>query len=276
MRITNLPDWLIYTAALGILLFAADTRRQKADAPAPPPPVPGEDTTPLSPLSPFNGAKILKIAPQSGRLSTAFSIGEAGVWMTAASAVRDCAKLAIVVAPGRGAEAKLRPVAGDQLAVLTTDGGSPAMAIAERSARPYEDIFLPGFPQDSAGEAAVKLLGEAAEEDHHRGRARLPEQAWAQIGRTDGLKGLLTGLEGAPLVDGFGHVQGVLLGQSPRRGRLYSAPLAAVRSAVAAAKPAPGAQQDNEPITLDNYGRAADSFRRDLRVVQVWCEAAPA
>jgi hypothetical protein len=271
VRVTNLPDWLIYTAALGILLFAADTRRQKADAPAPPPPVPGEDTTPLSPLSPFNGAKILKISADTGRLATAFSIGEAGMWMTSAAAVRDCTRLAIVVAPGRGAEAKLKPITGSQLAVLTTDGGSPAMIVAEHRAKPYEDVFLPGFPQDTAGEAAVKYLGEAAEEDHHRGRPRLPEEAWAQIGRTDGLKGVLTGLEGAPLVDGLGHVQGVLLAEAPRRGRFYSAPLASVRQAIAAAKPAPGTQQDSDPITLDNYGRAADSFRRDLRVTQVWC-----
>jgi hypothetical protein len=66
-------------------------------------------------------------------------------------------------------------------------------------------------------------------------------------------------------------VQGVLLKQAPRRGRLYAAPIAAVRQAMAMAKVAPVTQPDVEPVTTDNYGRAADALRRDLRVVRVWC-----
>jgi hypothetical protein len=40
---------------------------------------------------------------------------------------------------------------------------------------------------------------------------------------------------------------------------------------MALAKVAPVTQSDAEPITTENYGRAADGLRRDLRVVRVWC-----
>lgn len=267
-RLAHLPDWLIYAVALALLVAAADSRRRHAEAPAAPPPVPGEEAEPLSPLSPFNGAKIFKIAPGAGRVATAFSIGEAGVWLTAQSAVRGCGRVAVIVAPGRGAQAKATPVPGGALALLATDGGSPPLPVAV-GARLGEDSFVPGYPRGGAGEAAVRLLSQ---DDPRRGRSAQPEQAWVEIGRTDGLKGL-DGMEGAPVIDGLGRVEGVLLGQAPRRGRLYAAPVAAVRRAMALAGVAPVAQPDGDPVTTDNYGRAADVLRRDLRVAQVWCGA---
>ena len=270
MRATNLPDWAIYIAALGLVMFAADTRRLHADAPAPPPPVPGEEATPLSPLSPFNGAKILKIADASGHTATAFSIGEAGVWLTAESAVKSCKRIAVIIAPGKGAVAKAIPAPGGQLAVLTTEGGAQALPLATVP-RQGEDSFIPGYPQGQAGEAAVRLLGRTLLRDPHRGAATERDQVWVEIGRTDGLKGVLYGMEGAPVIDGMGRVQGVLLAEAPRRGRLYAAPVAAIRTAMAQAKVAPAFQSDSEPVTTDNYGRSADALRRDLRVAPVWC-----
>jgi hypothetical protein len=271
MKFPRLPDWLVYVAILMALTAAAISRRERADAPAPPPPMAGEATTPLSPLSPFNAAKIVKIpADGGGHFATAFSAGEEGVWLTTAAVTRDCAQLAVVIAPGRGVEAKARTIAGGRLAILTTDGGSPPLPLAESSAKPGEDSFIPGFPQGAPGEAAVRLIGPDPLDDHKRGER--PGLAWTEIGRTDGLKGLLDGVEGAPVLDGMGHVEGVALGQAPRRGRIHAVPVEAVRAALAKIKPAPPATpSDNDVITTDNYGRAADALRRDLRVVQVWC-----
>ncbi len=134
-RLAKLPDWLLYAAVLAALVVAADTRHLNADAPAPPPPLPGDEATPISPLSPFNAAKIVKIPADNGRFATAFSIGEAGLWLTAQSAVRDCGRIAVVVAAGRGAEAKAAPAPGGQLALLSTDGGEPALPLAPAARR---------------------------------------------------------------------------------------------------------------------------------------------
>jgi hypothetical protein len=269
VRLTNLPDWLIYGGALALLLFAADSRRLHADAPAPPPPVPGEETATPPAVAAFNGAGLRKIPPGEGRYATAFSIGEAGVWVTAQSAVEGCRQTMVVVAPGRGAQAKVQAVAGGQLALLLTDGGVPALALGP-APRFGEDGFMVGYPHGGPGEAAGRFLEEGAQATPKRGHAPEARDAWVEIGRTDGIKGVLWGLEGAPVLDGMGRVQGVVLSQAPRRGRFYAAPLEAVRQAMILAKAAPAAP-DSEPVTTDNYGRAADTLRRDLRVAQAWC-----
>jgi hypothetical protein len=100
--------------------------------------------------------------------------------------------------------------------------------------------------------------------------------AWAEAGRTDGLSGDLAGLSGAPALNVRGEVVGVTLAEAPRRGRIYTTSPEAIRQALArahvvvlpgqAAPTAPG-----EPLTVENYGRIADSLRRDLRVAQVAC-----
>jgi hypothetical protein len=184
--------------------------------------------------------------------------------------VKDCGVLAVIIAPGRGAQARATSVPGGQLAVLTTDGGAQPLPLAT-GAPAGEDSFIAGFPQGAPGEAAVRLLGASFQGDHRRGDLAQPRLAWAEIGRTDGLMGALSDMEGAPVLDGLGRVQGVLLGEAPRRGRLYATSVSAVRKAMALAKVAPITQPDGEPITTDNYGRAADGLRRDLRVAQIWC-----
>ena len=73
------------------------------------------------------------------------------------------------------------------------------------------------------------------------------------------------------MLDAKGEVVGVTLAESPRRGRIYSAPRRALAAALAAAGQAPAGFAPGQPITTDNYGRAADALRRDLSVAQVVC-----
>ena len=91
-------------------------------------------------------------------------------------------------------------------------------------------------------------------------------QTWAETGRTEGLSDDLSDLAGAPVLDSSGAVTGVVLGQAVQRGRLYSTPIRKVLAA--GARTASG-----ETVTVENYGRVADSLRRDLRVAQVLCLA---
>ena len=95
--------------------------------------------------------------------------------------------------------------------------------------------------------------------------------AWAEIGRTDGLKGSLAGLSGAPVLDTAGDVVGVTLAEAPRRGRVFTATPQTVRRALAAAGVKPAPPGTGQPISVENYGRVADGLRRDLRVAQVVC-----
>jgi hypothetical protein len=89
------------------------------------------------------------------------------------------------------------------------------------------------------------------------------------VGRTSDLHGPLTGMAGAPVLDGEGRVVGVTLGEARRRGLVLTTTpesLAAAVTGPIAHEPAVG-----QPITTENYGRAADTLRRDLRVAQVRC-----
>ena len=133
--------------------------------------------------------------------------------------------------------------------------------------------FHPGFPQGKVGEVATRLLGRETLKVLGRGERDEPVLAWAEVGRTDGLKGTLSGLSGAPALDRQGRVVGVTIAEAPRRGRIYTtAPdtlAPAVRGLVS-----PDERVLGEPITVENYGRVSDELRRDLRVAQVVCLSA--
>jgi serine protease Do len=277
MRLPQASDWLVYIGGAALILVLAFGRQEHANAPAPPPATQA-DQLPLAPSSPFSAKAIDVPNKRVTAAGTAFSVGDGGVWLTARHVLDGCRQPAIVVAGGQGVAAKMRAYQ-DDVAVLTTVGGSAALPLAVTPAlRRGERVFLPGFPQGAPGEAASRLLGPQTM--RKRGRDARPQSllALAEVGRTDGLNGSLAGLSGAPVIDSAGEVVGVTLAEAPRRGRIYSSAPDAIRRALAAAgvkPPAPGAvSQPGEPMSVENYGRVADDLRRDLRVAQVVCLAA--
>jgi serine protease Do len=278
MDFPRLPDWTIYGAVVLALVIASVGRREKADAPAPPPPVPGEEGVPLGPASPFDPAVVVEMQdrpqPSSG---TAFSIADRGVWITARHVVEGCSQVAIVVAEGRGVATRVSVEARGDAAVLISDGGSPAMPVvplvdAHRLKR-GDRAFHPGFPQGQAGEVTSRLLGRENLVVRGRGARTEGVLVWAEVGRTNTLKGPLSGLSGAPALDAAGRVIGVTVAEAPRRGRIYTTTPETLLSAMNAAGQPASRFATGEPVNTENYGRVADALRRDLRVAQVVCLA---
>jgi serine protease Do len=269
----KLPDWLVYSAVVSALVVAAIGRREVADAPAPPPPVPGEEGAALGPSSPFDPSVVVRVsdAPTPGA-GTAFSITDDGVWLTARHVVEGCKQVAVVVAPGRGVAAKVQIDPRGEAAVLTTVGGAPAMPLGiNLPLRRGDRAFHPGFPQARPGEVTSRLLGRENLVIHGRGARSEPVLVWAEVGRTDTLSGGLSGLSGAPALDVAGRVIGVTIAEAPRRGRIYTTAPETVAKALAGSHRRAASFAVGEPITTENYGRVADSLRRDLRVAQVTC-----
>ena len=133
--------------------------------------------------------------------------------------------------------------------------------------------YHPGFPQGHAGEVTSRLLGRETFKVKGRGARDEPVLAWAEVGRTMGLDGTLSGLSGAPALDRLGRVVGVTIAEAPRRGRIYTTAPDTFGPAIR------GIQRADEPtltesITVANYGRLSDDLRRDLRVAQVVCLSA--
>ena len=273
MHFPKLPDWLIYGAVVSALVVAAIGRREVADAPPPPPPVPGEQDMPLGPASPFDPSIVVEAPDRPGVGSgTAFSVADDGVWLTARHVVDGCRQAAILVAEGRGVAAKVRIDRRGEAAVLTTEGGAPAMPLGlTLPLKRGERAFHPGYPQGSAGEVTSRLLGREKLVVKGRGARSEPVLVWAEVGRTEALKGALSGLSGAPALDAAGRVIGVTIAESPRRGRIYTTAPETVRQVLSANPRRASAFAVGEPITTENYGRVADSLRRDLRVAQVVC-----
>jgi S1-C subfamily serine protease len=271
----RLPDWLVYLAVVAALLAAAVGRQERANAPPAPPPMPADEGVLLGPVSPFDPQVVVKtpaaVGPDAG---TAFSLADSGVWMTARHVVEGCGKLAIVVAPGRGVATTAHTDPRSEAAVLITRGGSPALPlVGVRALRRGARAFHPGFPQNQPGEATSRLIGRERLITGRRGPRGEPVLGWAEAGRTGGLSDDLSGLSGAPALDGEGRVIGVTVAQAPRRGRLYTTTPSAVREALAAAGVRAAPDAAGRIITTDNYGRVADDLRRALSVAQVVCLA---
>jgi len=272
MHFPRLPDWLIYAAVVVALLIAAVGRQERADAPPAPPPLPEAEGAALGPASPFDPSVVVDVADQTeAGAGTAFSVAQSGVWVTARHVVEGCAKAAIVVAPGRGVEAGVRIDPGSETAILTTDGGAAPLPLGlGQRLRRWERAFHMGFPQGRPGEASSRLLGRENLVVQGRGARTEPVLVWAETGRTDGLKGTLGGLSGAPALDDQGRVVGVTIAEAPRRGRIYTtAPETTARVLTASGRRL--AEPAGTAISADNYGRVADDLRRNLRVAQVVC-----
>lgn len=275
MHFPRLPDWLIYAAVVLALLFVALGRRERSDAPpAPPPPVPAEaQGALLGPSSPFDPSVVVEVADKAEPASgTAFSISDTGVWVTARHVVDGCTQTAIVVAHGQGVEAKVQIDPRGEAAILTTDGGAPPLPLdLSQGLRQGERAFHPGYPQGEPGEVTTRLLGRENLVVKGRGARTEPVLVWAETGRTDGLRGTLGGLSGAPALDEHGRVIGVTIAEAPRRGRIYTTIPETVARTLSLTREPGAARAAGEALTPENYGRVADDLRRNLRVAQVIC-----
>ncbi len=265
------PDWLVYAAVVAVVLIAALSSRERVAAPEPPPPVPGIAQMPLAADSPFAASPIAPASASAVRAArTAFSASQTGVWVSAGA--EPCAKPGVVVAEGRAVPAFERPGVGGLRIFTTAGAGAPSLPLAAvRDVRPGDLGFHPGYPQGGPGEVATRLLKRQTLRRPARSAPNTPVLVWAETGHTEGMGGARPGLIGAPVLDTEGRVVGVTLAQSPRRGRLYTTTPDGLRRALAAAKVPFGPSGAGEPIAADNYGRAADDLRRDLRVVRLVC-----
>jgi S1-C subfamily serine protease len=258
----KIPDWVFYAVVVGLIYLNATRMSDDVSAP-PPPPELGEL---LPSETPRDDQIITEVdIPRSGT-GTAFAIDTQGNWLTARHVVDSCDQVAIKVANNRILKATVEVLEKNDLAVLRTQWTRKPLPNDVNSRRQVgEHGYFIGFPQGRPGEVVGSLLSRSRM--FVRGRYTSEESvlAWAEIGRTNGLRGSLGGLSGAPVLDKDGEVVGVVTAENPRRGRIYSV--------------APRALQPffldrtgkAEPIEKDRYGLQADRLRRDRRISQVLC-----
>lgn len=271
-----LPDWMIYLLAIGavvLVLFRID-EGQRADAPPAPPDAP-ESGAFLPPPSVYDPEILVDVGPVSSGLGSAFAISEAGWWVTARHVVDQCEAVGIIVGPQTAARVSDVKVAlFADLALLKTDRAPEALALdtSERQFQLGQRAYHVGYPQGRPGEAYSRLIGR--ETLIARGRYDLEEPvlAWAELGRTSGLHGSLSGISGGPAIAANGQVIGVTIAESARRGRIYTAaPSSIIRLLRVEQVDADGSPGPR--LTPTNYGGESDQLRRSLAVAQVVCIA---
>lgn len=261
----RIPDWLIYSFLLSIILTSANSRSSGRDAPLPPP----ELGPALPNARPSDPSVIVEIDKAKSGVGTAFAINDQGTWLTARHVVDSCDQVGLRVGTNKYVKTDNTQVSRtSDTALISSDWDRPPLARDLKTTRQVgERGFFIGFPQGKPGEVAGKLLGR-----HRmlvRGRYRSSEAilAWAEIGRTQGLKGSLGGLSGGPVFDADGEVIGLVAAESPRRGRIYTVAPATLSGLLTPLNSNP----KSEAISMENYGRQADKYRRTRRVTQVIC-----
>jgi serine protease Do len=269
-----IPDWLLYIVVITVIVFVLFRVDQRQDAPEALPDAP-ESGSFLPPPSQYDPSVLVEVGPVASGMGSAFAISQDGWWLTARHVVDGCEAVGLIVS--RGAAARVVDVKRAEfadIALLRTESAPLALSLdtSERRFQIGQRAFHVGFPQGRPGEAYSRLIGR--ETLIARGRYNLEEPvlAWAELGRTSGLRGSLAGISGGPALASNGQVIGITVAESARRGRIYTASPASIlrllRVEQVEAQGAPG-----ERLTPDNYGQASDDLRRNLAVAQVVCVA---
>jgi serine protease Do len=274
-------DLLIYIGALGLMLAVIFALSPSADVPAPAPQSEfeqefAEQMGPLLPdPSPLDEMVLVQIGEPQNGIGTAFAVNERGDWLTARHVVEGCAKVTLEVAPGNYVPVAKIAIDDDHDLALISTGRSPYPVALELEStlRLGAEGYAVGFPQGQPGELATRLVARSRLVTRGRREAEAPILAWAEIGRTEGLVGTLGGISGGPIFDANGNVRGVIVAESPRRGRIYTTAPQAMEAFLTkqgvALQPGPV-----DAFDMAGYGAPSDNARRRLQVVKVTCEVA--
>jgi serine protease Do len=269
-----IPDWLLYIIVIVAVVFVLFRVDQRADAPEALPDSP-EIGAFLPPPSIYDPEVLVEVGPVASGLGSAFAISEQGWWLTARHVVDACERVGIIVGHGAATpvvDVRVAPFA--DIALLKTERAPASLAIdtSERRFQVGQRAYHVGFPQGRPGEAYSRLIGRETLVARGRYNIEEPVLAWAELGRTSGLRGSLAGISGGPAIAANGQVIGITVAESARRGRIYTAApssilrLLRVEQVGAEGQPAPR-------MSPEDYGQQADDLRRSLAVAQVICVA---
>lgn len=259
----RLPDWLFYFLIVILIYMNAVRGHPDLESSIPPP-----DLGPLLPgEAPNDGVIRVDVdTPMSGA-GTAFVIDANGTWLTARHVIDSCDEIALNIGAGRFIRAQGTVSKNTDIGVLTTSWRRDPLATDLYSRRRIgEHGYFFGFPQGRPGEAAGQLLARNRMRIRGRYRSEEPILVWSELGRTRGLTGSLGGLSGGPVMDADGEVIGIVVAESPRRGRVYTAAPRSLQTFLP--QDTKGTQDAIKDAT---YGLYADKLRRQRRIAQVTC-----
>ncbi|MBM3525540.1 MAG: trypsin-like peptidase domain-containing protein, partial [Alphaproteobacteria bacterium] len=204
---------------------------------------------------------------------SAFSVDRSGLWLTARHVIQDCRQVGLRGSRGwvRAQVAWVHPRA--DLALLRTESGSTALPLSPEPLTRGLDGFAMGFPQGRPGAVHGKLMGRSQMQAEGRFNGRAPTISWAEVRRHPDFSGSLGGISGGPMLDGRGRLIGVVVAESPRRGRFDTIAPEVLSAVSIAERPLPRSAtgEGSIPVPRDAVDRAADTLRDRLQIVQAVC-----
>lgn len=265
-------DWVIYGLVLGVLIWTLFLTDRGADAPEPPPVSMRVDGPTLPPPSPLDEQILVNVSEPKDGIGTAFAVNTRGDWVTARHVVDGCDSVGLLVGPGQYVPVENITVSPDHDLALISTGRSPHPVTLDlvTPLRIGTEGYHVGYPQGRPGEIATRLMARSNLVTRGRREGTEPILAWAEIGRTRGLNGSLGGISGGPVFDADGRVRGVIVAESPRRGRIYTSAPDSVDAFLTSLK----VEREDGPADYfdeKTYGPRSDDARRRLQVVKVAC-----
>lgn len=215
---------LAFFVLLNLWLGDGEEPRRPVPEAVPGDPDYGDLLKPLPDSSAFDSEISVGLGAKTDSTGTAFAWYESGWWMTARHVVDRCRQIQLRF-PGVRPLTVRRRVAhsGADLALLYTAGTAPTLTLSGHPLYVGQNGYQIGYPHGTPGEVWSTLLGRRRMRVSGRYRTVEPILAWAERRRRPSNLRSLGGLSGGPTLDGGGQVIGVLVAESTRRGRVYTA-----------------------------------------------------
>ena len=253
--------------------WGADTPNPRRPVPDDLPPAPGygDEQRPLPESSVFDPEISVGLGEKTNSTGTAFALDKDGWWMTARHVVDQCTQIQLRFPYHRGV--RVRRVVhhpNADLSLLSARGNPVILELSKKQLVIGQNGFQVGYPKGKPGEVWSTLLGRRRLRVSGRYRTNEPVVAWAERRRRPANLRTLGGLSGGPTLDGAGGVVGVLVAESRRRGRIYTAAPVSMSRLM----PKGSQRQISNPITNitpKNLGSRADTLRRTPSIAKVIC-----
>jgi len=254
----------LYGIVTAIMSAQEGLRRPREVASVPPPPRAGPNDPVIE----------IEVGTKGSSTGTAFAITDNGWWLTARHVAHGCDAIWIQTGPRKGLrvqEIHFHPNA--DLALLRTQAGRVPLGLSSATPSRGDDGYSLGYPQGRPGDVHARAIGRARMKSVGRYHINEPILAWAEIKRRPHDLPALGGLSGGPMLDGRGHVAGVLVASSKRRGRVMTATQSSIQellTQVPQAQSTPGAL--THPINAKSFTARGQTLRQKLTITKVICK----
>lgn len=204
---------------------------------------------------------------------TAFSLSQQGVWGTARHVTEGCTDLMVLINARKGyrvSEIYQHPTA--DVSILKTAMGAMPFQIEEQDLSYNSEGFHFGYPRGEPGNVYSQLIGRRIIKTRGARNNKESVLVWAEKIRQPDHDLSLGGISGGPVLNTQGHLVGVHIAGSIRRGRAYSSLPGTVTSLLRrAGYSASQSVAEQDLYQVDHLEKTGKMLRQRLSVAKVVC-----